>query len=246
MEKTLPLRKRILIVDDDLRLRDLLKRYLIEQGFSADAVGDSSALEKSLQLYRYDLVVLDLMLPGEDGMSICRSIRNGERSAAISREIPIVMLTAKDDTTSLITGFDHGADDFLHKPFNPRELVARINAILRRQKDVSSATAPDDLRVIAFGSFQIDLGARKLLKNGVPLVMTSAAFSLLKVFVTHPRIPLSRDKLSELAFTREQENFNRAIDVQVWRLRKLLASQENAFGYIQAVRGIGYMFAPDE
>jgi len=239
----MPPRHRILVVDDDLRLRDLLKRYLTEQGFAADTVPDGGALDRALTRNRYDLVVLDVMLPGEDGFAICRRMRgsNGAES-----NIPIIMLTAKGDDVDRIVGLEMGADDYLPKPFNPRELVARINAVLRRQAPLPTPGAPaSGDEVVAFGPFALNLGTRALTRDGLPLPMTTGEFGLLKVLVQHARTPLSRDKLTELARGREHDSFDRAIDVQVSRLRKLLGEDPSNPRYIQTVWGMGYVFVPD-
>ena len=236
-------RHRILVVDDDLRLRDLLKRYLSEQGFATDTVSDGAALDHALTRNRYDLVVLDVMLPGEDGLAICRRLR---ASAGTEANLPIIMLTAKGDEADRIVGLDIGADDYLPKPFNPRELVARINAVLRRQAPLpvpGAPTAADE--VIEFGPFRLNLGTRELSRDYAPLPMTTGEFGLLKVLAQHARTPLSRDKLTELARGREHESFDRAIDVQVSRLRKLLGEDPANPRYIQTVWGRGYVFVPD-
>ncbi len=235
-----PPRHRILVVDDDLRLRDLLKRYLTEQGFAVETVPDGAAMDHNLRRSRYDLVVLDLMLPGEDGLAICRRLRSADNA------VPIVMLTAKGDDVDRIVGLEMGADDYLAKPFNPRELVARINAVLRRQAPPPAPGSParDDV-VVAFGPFVLNLGTRALTRDGRPLAITTGEFSVLKVFAEHPREPLSRDKLMDLARGREHESYDRSLDVQVSRLRKLLGEDPQSPRYIQTVWGFGYVFIPD-
>ena len=236
-------RHRILVVDDDLRLRDLLKRYLTEQGFATDTVPDGIALDRAFTRNRYDLVVLDVMLPLEDGFAICRRLR---ASAAAEANIPIIMLTAKGDDDDRIVGLEIGADDYLSKPFNPRELVARINAVLRRQAPLPTPGAPGESdTVVAFGPFTLNLGTRALSRDGMALPMTTGEFGLLKVLVEYARTPLSRDKLTELARGREHDSFDRAIDVQVSRLRKLLGEDPSNPRYVQTVWGLGYVFVPD-
>jgi len=231
---------RILVVDDDLRLRDLLDRYLAQQGFTVRTVPDAATMDRVLARERYDLMVLDLMLPGEDGLSICRRLRGTHD------DIPIIMLTAKGEEVDRIVGLEMGADDYLPKPFNPRELVARINAVLRRRAASAPpgapATEPESVR---FGGMTVDLARRTLSKNGEIISLTTGEFALLKVLVTHPRQPLSRDKLMELARGREYEVFDRAIDVQVSRLRKLVEPDPAHPTYIQTVRAFGYVFVPD-
>lgn len=251
-----PPRNRILVVDDDLRLRDLLKRYLTEQGFSADTVADGQALDRALTRNRYDLIVLDVMLPIEDGFAICRRIRAGASQAnnaatgttidASLATIPIIMLTAKGDDVDRILGLEMGADDYLAKPFNPRELVARINAVMRRQAPLPTPGAPSSSdEIVVFGQFSLNLGTRELLKAGAAVPMTTGEFGLLKVLAGHQRVPLSRDKLTELARGREHDTFDRAIDVQVSRLRKLLGEDPTNPRFIQTVWGRGYVFIPD-
>ena len=233
-------RQKILVVDDDLRLRDLLKRYLGEQGFAVDTVPDASAMDRQMQRVRYDLLVLDLMLPGEDGLAICRRLRAAEERVAV------IMLTAKGDDVDRIVGLEMGADDYLAKPFNPRELVARIHAVLRRQAPAATPGAPSaEQKKVAFGPFSLDLATRMLTRNGDIVALTTGEFALLKVLALNPREPMSRDKLMELARGRELESTDRSIDVQVSRLRKLLGEDPQGPRFIQTVWGFGYVFVPD-
>jgi two-component system phosphate regulon response regulator OmpR len=234
------LKTRILVVDDDLRLRDMLARYLGEQGFEVRAVADAPAMDKQLSRDRYDLIVLDLMLPGEDGLTICRRLRAAQAGPAI------IMLTAKGDEVDRIVGLEMGADDYLPKPFNPRELVARINAVLRRKGEAGPPGGPaSSTEVHRFGAFELNLGTRALAREGKPVQLTTGEFSVLKVLAQHPRTPLSRDKLMELARGREYEVFDRSIDVQISRLRKLLEDDPTHPRFIQTVWGFGYVFVPD-
>jgi len=231
---------KILVVDDDPRLRDLLNRYLTEQGFSVRAVADATDMNRQLARERYDLMVLDLMLPGEDGLSICRRLRGGDEN------MPIIMLTAKGDDVDRIVGLEVGADDYLPKPFNPRELVARIQAVLRRQPVREPPGAPSaETQIAEFGEFRLNLATRNLTRNGADVSLTTGEFALLKVLVQHPRAPLSRDKLMELARGREFGAFDRSIDVQVSRLRRLIESDPAKPVFIQTVWGFGYVFIPD-
>jgi two-component system phosphate regulon response regulator OmpR len=233
-------KKKILVVDDDLRLRDLLHRYLGEQGFAVKTVSDAAGLDRALGAERFDLVVLDLMLPGEDGLSICRRLR-GTRNA-----VPIIMLTAKGEEVDRIVGLEMGADDYLAKPFNPRELVARINAVLRRQAQPAPPGAPaTEPETVAFSGMTLNLATRTLVKDGAEISLTTGEFAMLRVLVTHPRQPLSRDRLMELARGREYEVFDRAIDVQISRLRKLIEPDPSKPALIQTVWGFGYVFVPD-
>ena len=231
---------RILVVDDDARLRDLLNRYLSEQGFTVRVVADAVDMNRYLARERYDLMILDLMLPGEDGLSVCRRLRGGGEA------LPIIMLTAKGDDVDRIVGLEVGADDYLPKPFNPRELLARIQAVLRRRPPSAPPGAPaTEHQVVEFGLFKLDLAVRSLTKNGQDVALTTGEFALLKVLVQHPRAPLSRDKLMELARGREFGAFDRSIDVQVSRLRKLIEPDPSKPVHIQTVWGFGYVFIPD-
>ena len=234
-----PTTHKILVVDDDARLRDLLSRYLTEQGFIVNTLPDATMLDRRLQRDPPHLVVLDWMLPGEDGLAICRRLR------ASGETVPIIMLTAKGEDVDRIVGLETGADDYVAKPFNPRELVARINAVLRRYNEVTSPGAPTDEDAIAFGDFALDLSTRTLKKGDETLTLTTGEFSLLKVLVTHPRQPLAREKLMMLARGRDHEVFDRAIDVQISRLRKLIEADPGSPRYIQTVWGFGYVFVPD-
>ena len=238
------LKTRILIVDDDQRLRELLLRYLTEQGFEARAVADATGMDRQLARERHDLVVLDLMLPGEDGLAICRRLRGA--NAAQAGGPAIIMLTAKGDEVDRIVGLEMGADDYLPKPFNPRELVARINAVLRRRLPAGPPGAPSTgTEVHLFGAFEFNLATRRLEKEGRPVSLTTGEYSVLKVLVQHPRQPLSRDKLMELARGREYGVFDRSIDVQISRLRKIVEDDHAHPRHIQTVWGFGYVFVPD-
>ena len=231
---------KILVVDDDLRLRDLLQRYLTEQGFAVYTVADAAGMDKTLSRERIDLMVLDLMLPGEDGLSICRRMRGTKNT------IPIVMLTAKGEEVDRIVGLEMGADDYLPKPFNPRELVARINAVLRRRAASTPPGAPSStVEVFEFGGMKVNLATRTFEREGKTVSLTTGEFALLKVLVGNARQPLSRDKLMELARGREYEVFDRSIDVQISRLRKLIEADPAKPAYIQTVWGFGYVFVPD-
>jgi len=232
--------ERILVVDDDVRLRDLLVRYLGENGFRVRSAADAAGMEIERRREPVDLLVLDLMLPGEDGLSICRRLR------AEQEQLPIVMLTARGEEVDRIVGLEMGADDYLPKPFNPRELLARIRAVLRRRGTApAGSAAPLQGGRVVFGPFTLDLATRQLSRDGEPLPLTSGEFSVLKVLVEHARRPLSRDQLMELARGREHEAFDRAIDVQISRLRKLIEDSTGQPRYIQTVWGYGYVFVPD-
>ncbi|WP_101046772.1 osmolarity response regulator transcription factor OmpR [Macromonas nakdongensis] len=232
---------RILVVDDDARIRDLLNRYLTQEGFDVWVAEDGRALTRLLTRDTVDLIVLDLMLPGEDGLSICRRLR------AANDRTPIIMLTAKGEDVDRIVGLEVGADDYLGKPFNPRELLARIHAVLRRRPPPEMPGAPSqEAEVVSFGEFTLDLGKRTLTKAGTDVGLTTGEFAMLKALVRHPRQPLSRDKLAQLARGREFEPFDRSLDVQVSRLRKLIETDPASPRYLQTVWGVGYVFVPDD
>src|ERR1700746_3545535 len=187
----------ILFVDDAPRLRDLLRRYLGEQGFNVYVAENAPSMNKLWVRERFDLLVLDLMLPGEDGLSICRRLRGS------NDRTPIIMLTAKGEDVDRIVGLEMGADDYLPKPFNPRELVARIHAVLRRHNEHLAPGAPAPGGKVTFGPYVLDLGTRTLLRDGTPIALTTGEFGLLKVLATHPRQPLSREKLDLVARARD-------------------------------------------
>jgi DNA-binding response OmpR family regulator len=237
MKATTP---KILVIDDDPRLRDLLVRYLSEQGFAVQALPDAREIDKKLQRDPPHLLVLDLMLPGEDGLAVCRRLRGSGET------LPVIMLTAKAEDIDRIVGLEMGADDYLPKPFNPRELVARINAVLRRHTERLAPGAPAVEGRISFGPYRLDLTTRTLTRGDAVVPLTTGEFGLLKVLATHPRQPLAREKLMMLARGRDHDVFDRAIDVQVSRLRKLIEADPSAPRYIQTVWGFGYVFVPDE
>ena len=231
--------KKILMVDDDLRMRELLQRYLSEQGFDIKTASDAKEMDTALTAESFDLLVLDLMLPGEDGLAICRRLR------ANHVETPIIMLTARGDEVDRIIGLEMGADDYLPKPFNPRELLARINAVMRRHEHSPEADKSGKQDVFNFGEFVFDSANRSLTRGGASITITSGEFALLKVFTEHPRQPLSRDRLMQLARGRELDVFDRSIDVQVSRLRRLIEPDPAHPRYLQTMWGFGYVFIPD-
>ena len=232
--------RKILVVDDDARLRELLQRYLTQQGFAVEALPDAKDIDRKLARNRPDLLVLDVMMPGEDGLAVVRRLR------AQGEPIPVVMLTARGEDIDRILGLEMGADDYLAKPFNPRELLARIHAVLRRRPPQEAPGAPSgDNEVVTFGPFTFDMGTRALQKNGEEISLTTGEFAMLKALVRHPRQPLSREKLAQLARGREFEPFDRSLDVQISRLRKLIEQDAASPRYIQTVWGVGYVFVPD-
>lgn len=194
-----------LVVDDDPRLRDLLRRYLTDNGFTVYTAENAQAMNKLWLRERFDVLILDLMMPGEDGLSVLRRLRGANDPT------PIVMLTAKGEDVDRIVGLELGADDYLPKPFNPRELLARINAVLRRKPVAEIPGAPaQEAKSVDFGEFSLDLATRTLTRNGERVPLTTGEFAVLKVFARFPRVPLSREKLMEMARGREYEAFDRS------------------------------------
>lgn len=230
---------KILVVDDDMRLRSLLERYLTEQGFQVRSVANAEQMDRLLAREAFNLMVLDLMLPGEDGLSICRRLRQA------NNQLPILMLTAKGDEIDRIVGLEVGADDYLPKPFNPRELLARVRAVLRRQTIEAPGAPNADSTTVPFGEFRLNLGTREMFRNDEPMTLTSGEFAVLKALVTNAREPLSRDKLMNMARGREYSAMERSIDVQISRLRRMVEEDPSKPRYIQTVWGLGYVFVPD-
>jgi len=235
MQETL----KVLVVDDDARLRSLLERYLTEQNFIVRVAQDSDQMDRLLTRENFHLMVLDLMLPGEDGLSICKRLRNE------GNNIPVIMLTAKGDEVDRIIGLELGADDYLAKPFNPRELLARIRGVLRRRGSEAPGAPSQEDQEVEFGEFRLNLGTREMFHGDTSMPLTSGEFAVLKALVTHARQPLSRDKLMHLARGRDYSALERSIDVQVSRLRRMLEEDPTKPRYIQTVWGLGYVFVPD-
>jgi two-component system phosphate regulon response regulator OmpR len=230
---------KILIVDDDPGLSSLLERFFTSKGYRARAVPNAEQMDRLLTREVFNLVVLDLMLPGEDGLSACRRLR------AAKNQIPIIMLTAKGDELSRIKGLELGADDYLAKPFNPDELMARVKAVLRRQSaPVPGAPGSED-ESVTFGDYELSLATRELRRGDELHMLTTGEFAVLKALVMHAREPLTRDKLMNLARGREWDALERSIDVQISRLRRMIEPDPSKPRYIQTVWGVGYVFVPD-
>ena len=231
------MRDRVLIVDDDEDIRSLLEEYLRKNDFDAHAVGDGMAMWEALAVKPASLVVLDLMLPGEDGLSLCRQLR--ARS-----QVPVLMLTARGEAADRILGLEMGADDYLAKPFDPRELLARIRSILRRAKSLPTDTEVDVPETFRFSGWQLDTRARNLCApDGVVVPLSGAEYRLLLIFLQNPNVVLSREQLSNFTFGRDPDPLDRTIDMQVSRLRERLREQAREPEIIKTVRGKGYVFA---
>jgi len=233
--------QRILIVEDDKRLRALLERHLREYDFEVIGVDNGEQMLKVLSRSHIHLIVLDVMLPGNDGLTLCRNLRGQDN------DVPILILTAKGDDLDRIIGLEIGADDYLSKPCNPRELVARIRAILRRTSNrVLGAPKTQDNQVFSFGQFMINLSTRQLFKDDKLQTITTGEFALLTVMIQNPKVTLNRDQLMSLARGRDHAAFERSIDIQISRIRKLIEDNPSQPRYIQTVWGKGYIFVPDE
>lgn len=230
---------KILVLDDEQDLRALLQRYLSDQGFLVRTLAAAEQLDKLLQREHFDVLVLDVMMPGEDGLAVCRRLR------AQGETIPIIMLTARGDPVDRIIGREMGADDYLPKPFNPRELVACIQALLRRQVMLGAHHDTQIDTIISFGEFALHLETRELRRGDEAVSLTSGEFELLRVLVGSAGRPLGRERLLEQARGRDREATDRSIDVQISRLRKLIEPEPSQPRYIKTVWGVGYMFAGD-
>lgn len=229
----------ILIVDDDRDIRDLLSEYLQKQGYRTSVAADGRAMRNMMSRADPDLIILDLMLPGEDGLMLCREIR-------AKSDTPILMLTARGDEVDRIVGLEMGADDYLAKPFSPRELVARIKSILRRSRALPANLKPDQAKLFHFAGWTLDIKTRNLLSpEGVSIALSGTDFKLLRIFLDHPNRVLNRDQLIDLTQSRDAGPFDRSIDLQVSRLRRRLNDPPKEPAIIKTARGEGYVFAAE-
>ncbi|MEM7216885.1 MAG: response regulator [Pseudomonadota bacterium] len=226
---------RLLVVDDDAELRELTATYLERQGFEVVLAQDGAAMDRALASGSIDLIVLDLMLPGEDGLSIAKRLK-------ANSALPIIMVSAQGEDIDRIVGLEIGADDYLAKPFNPRELLARIRAVLRRG---NRSETDDDSHLFEFGAFCLDTRSHQLTRGDESVALTSAEYDLLAVLVRHPNQVLNRDRILDLLTGAERSPFDRSIDVRVTRLRGKLESDPGAPRFIRTIWGKGYMFCPD-
>ena len=228
---------RILIVDDEPEMRRLLSDYLQTNGYRVSTAADGRAMRAALERARVDLIVLDLNLPGEDGLTLCRDLR-------AKSGIPVIMLTARGEQTDRIVGLEMGADDYVAKPFSPRELLARIKAVLRRSRALPENLEPEEVRRFRFAGWQLDTVTRHLTApDGVVIPLSGAEYSLLKVFLDHPNRVLSRDQLIDFGFGRDAERTDRSVDSQVSRLRHRLRDDAKEPALIKTVRAQGYVLA---
>jgi len=217
----------------------MLRRYLAGRDFEVQAIADAEHLDRLLQRGPYDALVLDVMMPGEDGLSICRRLR------AQGETIPILMLTARGESVDRIIGLEMGADDYLPKPFDPRELIARLNAMLRRQHMLHTAATWDEEDIATFGPFSLNISRMQLRKGEETIALSSTEFQLLRAFVSNPHRPMSRDHLLDKVKGREHESLDRSLDVQVLRLRRKIEDDASSPKYIRTIWGVGYVFVPD-
>ncbi|MCX7672486.1 MAG: response regulator [Thiobacillaceae bacterium] len=231
MQPTPPL---ILVVDDDAGIRELLAAYLAQQGYRVSVARDGHDMDAALARERPDLVVMDLMLPGEDGLALTRRLKS-------TLGCSVIMLSARGEDIDRIVGLEVGADDYLPKPFNPRELLARIRAVLRRGQPAPGAAAAE---LIRFGPYTLDLAAQRLTRDGTEVALTQAEFDLLRLFAEHPNRALTRDQIMDWLKGYERDPFDRSIDVRVTRLRRKLEPDPAHPVYIRTVRGHGYLFNP--
>jgi len=231
-------KQRILVVDDDAALRELVADYLGASGFQVDGVGDGVALRARMAERGADLVVLDLMLPGEDGLSLLRWLRAGGGP-------PVIIVSARGEEVDRVVGLELGADDYLAKPFGPRELLARVRAVLRRG---AADNGPNEFGpvsgVATFGPFRLDLATHVLARDGREISLTSGEFTLLRIFLEHPNQVLTRDHLITLVKGYERAPFDRSVDVRVTRLRRKIEPIPEAPIYLRTIWGEGYLFSP--
>jgi DNA-binding response OmpR family regulator len=226
---------RILVVDDDPGMRSLLEAYLGDSGFAVEAAMDGPAMWQALEPGMPDAIVLDLMLPGEDGLSLARRLRS-------QSNVPILMLSARGEEIDRVVGLEMGADDYLAKPFSPRELLARLRALLRRSQGQAEPAQQDALP--AFGPFQFDAASHRLTQDGVEVKLSTAEFALLRIFVEHPLRVMSRDTLIDMLKGYARDPFDRSVDTRVTRLRRKIEPSPGEPVYIRTVRGEGYLFNP--
>jgi DNA-binding response OmpR family regulator len=228
---------KLLVVDDDPEIRELTQAYLSQQGFSVACVESGEAMLGYLETHSVDLIILDLMLPGEHGLTLARNLKR-------DGDIPIIIVSAQGDDVDRIVGLEVGADDYIGKPFNPRELLARVRAVLRRAKRGAGGSGAE-VDQVRFGPFTLDLGAHQLWRGEEQVALTSGEFDLLAILAEHPNKVLHRDRILDLLTGAERSPFDRSIDVRVTRLRSKIEADPSNPAYIKTIWGKGYMFCPD-
>ena len=223
----------VLVVDDDAELRELLQQYLERKGYAVLCAEDGAAMDAALATREVDLVVLDVMLPGEDGLSIATRLKQ-------TGGLPIIILSAQGEDIDRIVGLEVGADDYMAKPFNPRELLARIRAVLRR-----GTPRGNEAHIVSFGPFRLDFNAHRLTQDGETVALTAGEFDLLSTLARHPNRVLDRDRILDILTGTERTPFDRSIDVRVTRLRSKIEPDPSSPVYIRTIWGKGYMFCPE-
>lgn len=230
--------QRLLVVDDEPKLRQLLKKYLAQEGFTVEAVEDGTAMDRYLADHEVDLVILDLMLPGEDGLSIGRRLQQ-------QCNLPIIILSARSEEIDRIVGLEMGADDYLVKPFNPRELLARIRSVLRRHTEAIQPTSTVPDHIFSFGSFSLNVEKHQLSRDDQDIPLTTGEFTLLRAFLEHSNCVLNRDTLLDITKGYGHTPYDRSIDICVGRLRKKIEEDPSEPVYLRTVWGAGYMFSTE-
>lgn len=235
--KTMDTPNKILIVDDDRDIRSLLAEYLDQNGYSAVMAADGTAMWTALQEHQFELIVLDLNLPGDDGLTLCRNLRS-------KSSVPVIMLTARGEPLDRILGLEMGADDYLPKPFEPRELLARIRSVLRRTQNNSLSSNNEGLQKLKFAGWVLDMTARHLISpDGMVVSLSGAEYRMLTIFLEHPNRVLNRDQLLNMTHGRDADPFDRSIDIQISRLRQKLREDARSPQIIKTVRNGGYVLA---
>ncbi len=229
---------KLLIVDDDPEILELTEEYLSKQGFNVACVASGEAMREYLETASADLIILDLMLPGEHGLNLARALKS-------QGDIPIIIVSAQGDDVDRIVGLEVGADDYIAKPFNPRELLARVRAVLRRSRRSGEAPADKSSGTVTFGPFSLDMASHQLLRDGSQVALTSGEFDLLSILAEHPNKVLHRDRILDLLTGAERSPFDRSIDVRVTRLRGKIEPDPSSPVFIKTIWGKGYMFCPD-
>ncbi|RAR61136.1 winged helix family two component transcriptional regulator [Paraburkholderia unamae] len=230
---------KIFLVDDDPVVRDVTAEYLQTRGFSVTTLPSARAMQLQLRTERPQVVVLDIMMPEVDGISALRTLRDS------GDDLPVILLTARNDVIDRVLGLEFGADDYVGKPFDPGELVARIRTVMRRRSMANSTGAPESRASFRFGPYELDFRSRELYRDEVRIALRSSEFTFLKLFVNHAMTILSRERIIEIVYGETGRYRNRSLDVAIWRLRRLIETDPSEPRYLQTVWGHGYVFVPD-